>query len=379
MSTPNTVTNEDAYPQTLRFALVGVGANIAPQHLQALAGTHGATLVAACDVNPAAAERVAAADEVAFYTDVQRMLDDAAPDVVAVLTPHPFHEAVALAALEAGAHVLVEKPIAVTASEADAMIAAAERYGRTLAVSFQHRFSPLTERLKAWVEAGELGDVTRVAVSEPWLRTAAYFRIASWRATWRGEGGGVLLNQAPHALDLLTYLFGLPARVSGLTRTLRHGTECEDTAHALLEWDGGAVGYFGSSTTEPETGRRVEIVGDLGQVRVDGDTVWRTDYTPGLREHAASDPAPFGQPRFEQREPLSLTASASHAPVYADLVAAIKDRRSPRCDGRGGRESLELANAIALSSWLERPVTLPLDRAAYDAALEERRAASAVG
>ena len=373
MSSPDTVTYDEGFPKPLRFALVGVGANIAPQHLQALAVTPGATLVAACDVNPGAKERVG--DDVPFYTAAERMLEEAAPDVVAVLTPHPFHAAVAVAALEAGAHVLVEKPVAVTTSEADTMIATAGRRGLTLAVSFQHRFSPLTERLKAWVASGELGEVARVAVSEPWLRTAAYFRASAWRATWRGEGGGVLLNQAPHALDLLTYLLGSPARVTGLTRTLRHGTECEDTAHALLEWDGGTVGYFGSSTTEPETGRRVEIVGDLGLVRVDGDTVLRTDVTPGLREHAVTDPAPFGQPRLEPREPLTLTASSSHAPVYADLVAAIRENRPPRCDGPGGRASLELANAIALSSWLERPVTLPLDREAYDAALAERRAA----
>lgn len=368
-----TVQFDEGASEPLRFALVGVGANIASQHLHALAATQGAVLVAACDVNPAAAERIAGSPGVTFYTDTASMLEDAAPDVVVVMTPHPFHTTVALAALGAGAHVLVEKPIAVTTSEADAMIAAADRSGRTLAVSFQHRFSPLTERLKAWVESGELGEVTRVAVSEPWLRTAAYFHTARWRATWRGEGGGVLLNQAPHALDLLTYLFGSPARVSGLTRTQRHDIECEDAAHALLEWEDGAIGYFGSSTTEPETGRRVEIVGDLAQVRVEGDTVWRTDVTPGLREHAASDPAPFGRPRLEPWEPLSLTAGSTHAPVYADLVAAINEGRAPRCDGRAGRASLELANAIALSSWLARPVTLPLDREAYDAALEERR------
>ena len=245
--------------------------------------------------------------------------------------------------------------------------------GRLLAVSFQQRFSPLTERLSEWMASGDLGAVQRVLVNEPWLRTAAYYRKATWRATWRGEGGGLLLNQAPHALDLLTALVGLPNKVTGLTRTARHGTEAEDTAHALLEWEGGAVGYFHSSTTEPETGRRLELVCDRAKVVADGNRLQRTDYEPGLSEHAASDPEPFGRPRLHERSVEELSFGATHTPVYADLLAAIQAGRAPRCDGERGRASLELANAIALSSWTGQPVELPLDREAYDAALAERR------
>lgn len=368
----------DSYPP-LRFALVGAGANIAGQHFEAIGSTEGAVVAAVCDLDEGKASRLAERTGAPFYGDVDALLAEVRPDVVSVLTPHPFHASVAEAALAAGAHVLVEKPVAVTTSEADRMIAAAERAGRLLAVSFQHRFSPMTERLRSWVESGELGEVVRVEVTEPWLRTAAYFRAAAWRATWRGEGGGVLLNQAPHALDLLVHLLGLPARVTGLTRTVRHGIECEDTAHALLEWEGGAVGYFASATTEPETGRRLELVCDNAKVTVAGDSLHRTDIAPGLREHALSDPEPFGRPRFATREPEVLASGATHAPVYADLVAAIRQGGAPRCDGASGRMSLELANAIALSSWTGKAVELPLDRAAYDAALEERRSASLTG
>lgn len=358
----------------LRFALVGAGANIAGHHVAAIEATEGAELVAVCDVNPAHAQRLTELTGAPFFDDVERLLVEVAPDAVAVTTPHPFHAPVAAAAFRAGAHVLVEKPMAVTASEADAMIAAAERAGLVLAVSFQHRFSALTERLRAWLDGGELGAIVRVSVTEPWLRTAAYFRAAPWRATWRGEGGGLLLNQGPHALDLLTHLLGLPSRVTGRTLTARHAIECEDTAHALLEWDSGTIGYFASATTEPETGRRVELVGDRATVTVTGDTVERLDYTPGLREHAATDPEPFGRPTFDRRTPLTLAAGATHAPVYADFVAAVRSGTAPRCDGRAGRMSLELANAIALSSWSDRPVELPLDRAAYDEQLARRRA-----
>ncbi|HZJ10769.1 MAG TPA: Gfo/Idh/MocA family oxidoreductase, partial [Trueperaceae bacterium] len=315
----------------LRIALVGAGANIAGQHLAAIEANPDLELTAVCDVNTAARSRLAERTTAPFHADIETLLAESAPDIVAVTTPHPFHLPIAEAAFAAGAHVLVEKPMAVTASEADRMIAAAKRADRLLAVSFQQRFSPLTERLHEWVASGELGAVQRVAVSEPWLRTAAYFAITNWRATWRGEGGGVLLNQAPHALDLLTYLLGLPRRVTGLTRTARHGTETEDTAHALLEWEDGCVGYFHSSTTEPETGRRLELIADRAKVVAEGNLLSRTDFEPGLTHHAARDPEPFGRPRLVTWPPEELAFSATHVPVYADLVAAIREDRALRC------------------------------------------------
>jgi UDP-N-acetyl-2-amino-2-deoxyglucuronate dehydrogenase len=357
----------------LRFAVIGAGATIAPQHFDALATTEGATLVAVNDPNPSARARLAERSDAPFFEDVSTLLHQAEPDVVVILAPHPFHAPLAEAAFGAGAHVLVEKPMAVTVSEADRVIAAAERAGKTLAVVFQHRFSPMTERLRAWVASGELGAVVRVAMSEPWLRTSAYFRASPWRATWRGEGGGVLLNQGPHALDLLTHLLGLPLRVTGITRTARHAIECEDTALALLEWESGAIGTFTTSTTEPETGRRLELVTDRARIVVEGNRLRRTDFRPGLAEHAVTDPEPFGRPALTDGDEETLDPGASHAPVYADLVDAVRYGRPPRCHGEQGRMSLELANAIALSSWTQAPVPLPLDRAVYDAALAERR------
>lgn len=360
-------------PRPLRFALVGAGAAIAGQHLRAIEATSGAVLAAVCDANPAARERLAAQVDAPSFATASEVLRAVHPDVVAILTPHPLHAELALAAFDAGAHVLVEKPMAVTASEADRMIAAAKRAERTLAVVFQHRFSAMTERLRGWASSGELGATVRIAVSEPWLRTAAYFRAAPWRATWRGEGGGVLLNQGPHALDLLVHLMGQPRRVLGITRTLRHAIDTEDTALALLEWENGAVGTFVTSTTEPETGRRLEWVTDRARVVVEGDRLRRTDVEPPLAQVIATSPEPFGRPRLHEHPEERLDPGADHAAVYADLVTALRDRRPPRCTGEEGRMSLELANAIALSSWTAGSVTLPLDRAAYDAALAERR------
>jgi len=359
--------------------VVGAGAVIADQHYAAIRAVPGLELVAVCDVDEAALVRAAERTGAPHYLDLTDMLREVEPDIVSVLTPHPFHASVAIAAVEAGSHVLVEKPLAVTVSEADRMIDAATRAGKTLAVSFQQRFAPMTERLRGWLRSQELGEVQRVSVHEPWLRTAAYFEASTWRATWRGEGGGVLMNQAPHALDLLTDLLGLPAHVIGLARSTRHATECEDSAFALLEWESGTIGYFGSSTTEPQTGRRVELVCDRAKVVVEGEVLRRWDYTPGLREHAAVDADPFGSPVVLAREPERLAAGASHADVYADLLAAVTEGRPVRCGGLQAREALEVANAIAYSSWTGSQVRLPLDRSAYDAELSRRQAQTATG
>lgn len=348
----------------LRFALVGVGANIAPTHLSAIEATADAELVAACDLHEGAEAALDGSPSASFYTDHRRMLWDAAPDVVVIATPHPTHGPLVADCFEAGCHVLVEKPIAPDVAEADRMIAAARRTGRLLAVNFQHRFAPLAVRARQLLDEGAVGPLVRVLCTEPWLRTAAYFRAARWRATWRGEGGGVLLNQAPHTLDLLCHLVGMPNRVLGVARTLRHDTECEDSAHALLEFDAGALGYVSVSTVEAGARRRLEVVGERGRLDIDGDRLVLTRFEPSLDRHIAECRGPFDLPAARQEPPEAL-AGGRHVDVYRDLVRAVREGRPPRSDGESARMSLELANAITLSSHRERPVDLPLDRAAY--------------
>lgn len=361
-------------PTPLRVALIGAGANIAAQHLAALAETEDAELVAVCDPALNAEQAEARFPGAAFHADHRALLAEVRPDVTAILTPHPSHADIARDAFAAGSHVLVEKPMAVQTRDADRMIADAARHDRRLAVSFQQRFAPLAERARALIDQGVLGRLQRVSGSEPWVRTAAYFQRARWRATWRGEGGGVLLNQAPHLLDLVCHLAGMPSRVWGVTGTLHHATECEDTAHALLGYDGGATGYVASNTIEAGATRRLELVGDRARLLLEDDRLMLSEFDPPLSEHRARDPDPFGAPALRSHPPERLAVSGTHAAVYRDLVAAIREDRPCRVDGREGRMSLELANAIALSSHLERPVDLPLDRDAYAAFLEGKQA-----
>jgi predicted dehydrogenase len=367
--------------QKLRHVVIGVGANIFPLHKTALAQLPEAELVGVADINPESGQRRADELGVPFYQDHQVMLADLKPDVTSVITPHPSHAPLAIDAFNAGSHVLVEKPIAVHVGEADQMIAAAEANSRLLAVNFQHRFRPEVMAIHKLLHEGGLGQILRVTVVEPWHRTAIYFRNAGWRGTWRGEGGGVLMNQAPHGLDLICFLMGMPRRVAAWTRTTHHQIETEDTITAMLEWEGGALGTVYMSTVEAGE-RRMEIAGTGGTLRLGESAITYERFEPDLFEHIATSQNPFGSPARVAatlaidaqdssggQAAAAVGAVAGHDAVYRNLYDAILHGAPIRCDGRQGRHALELANAMIYSSQTNRPVEMPLDREGYKALL----------
>lgn len=367
----------DAGP-ILRYALIGAGASIASNHLEALARLPGIHIVGMADISPAIAMQRAATVGCPFFLDHREMLSAVQPDVVVICTPHPLHMPLALDCFAAGAHVLVEKPIAVEVAEADTMIDAADAAGCLLAVNFQERFRPAVEAAHRLIAAGEPGDLVRVLCIEPWYRTAAYYRSAAWRGTWSGEGGGVLMNQAPHTLDRLCYLAGSPASVWGWTRTLRHTIETEDTAQAMLVYPNGAPGYVEVSTLEAGTPPQLQIIGNRMALEFRGDTLNIRRFTPSLSEFSATSPEKFATPvvtveSFIPPEEMP-SGGEGHLAVHRDLREAILTGRKPRCDGRDALASLELADAITFSSFIGRAVSLPLDRAAYSALLADLRA-----
>jgi predicted dehydrogenase len=250
----------------LRYVIIGVGGVIGPSHIKALKQMPEAQIVGVSDIDAERAKPRAEEIGCPWYTDHKAMLAELKPDVAIITTPHPFHAPLALDAFAAGAHVLVEKPIAVQVAEADQMNQAADAAGRLLAVNFQQRFRPVIERAKALMDSGEIGPIVRTLCIEPWYRPAAYYKSAGWRGTWKGEGGAVLMNQGPHPLDLFCYLAGPPAKVSGWLRTRYHEIEAEDTAQAMLEYANGAPGYLALSTAETGLKRRMEIVGENGRL-----------------------------------------------------------------------------------------------------------------
>lgn len=358
----------------LRFAVIGAGASIYRFMHRPAQVAEGIHVVAACDVNIAAGQAQAAEIGCAFYEDYRAMLAEVRPDVAVIVTPHPLHETMAIDCLRAGCHVLLEKPMAVAVSQADRIIAEAEAAGRVLAINFQHRFRAVIERARALIEEGAIGPLVRTLSIDPWYRTAYYYRTASWRATWRGEGGGVLLNQAPHGLDLLCHLAGMPVKVWGWTRTRYHAIEVEDTAQAMLEYPNGAPGYLTVSSVEMGVKPSLHIVGERGTLELSGDRLTIHRLTPSSREHLLTSTEMFGAPAVSSEAFVPEEVGGKEASVYRDLVAAIREGLPPRADGRAGRMSLELANAITLSSHTGGPVSLPLDRAAYDALLADLQA-----
>ncbi|MBS3967159.1 MAG: Gfo/Idh/MocA family oxidoreductase [Truepera sp.] len=358
----------------LKHAIIGVGAGVFNMHRPALE-LEAVKVVGVADINAEAGHQRANELGCAFYTDHRAMLSETKPDIAVILTPHPSHAAIAIDCLQAGAHVLVEKPMAVQAAEADAMVEAAATAGRLLAVNFQHRNRADVRTARKLIQQGALGQLQHVAMTAAWPRTARYFKVVPWRGTWVGEGGGVLKNQAPHQLDILCHLFDLPARVLAWTRTKLHDIEAEDTVQAMMEWPSGMLGSFHVSTAEVGCAERLEIVGTGGSLQFakDGALTYerlKTDF----RTFRAESDNPFGQPA-KHAEAVELEAgSGDHVAIYQNLHEAILSGVPLTCDGVEGRKSLELANAMILSSYTGSEIGLPLDRQRYATLLEGLKA-----
>ena len=353
----------------IRYALVGGGAGIAATHLAALKKLEYAQVVGLADTNPQPMQQRADELGCTSYLDYRAMLSEVKPEVVVICAPHPLHRSIAEDASAAGAHVLTEKPMAIQVADADRMIAAAQAAGKWLVINFQQRFRTAIARAKQLIDEGAIGDLVRVFSVEPWYRPAAYYKLGAWRGTWRGEGGGILMNQSPHTMDLLCYLVGMPKKVWGWTRTRGHAIEVEDTFQAMLEFPNGAPGYITASTFETGAQKRLQVIGEHGLIEIVEETVYVSRFAQPIREFMQSCTEPFAAPA-KTTEVLDLPdVSGGHLAVYQDLQEAIWTGRPPLVTGEQGRMSLELSNAITLSSHEERAITLPLDRQAYSTLL----------
>jgi predicted dehydrogenase len=336
-------------------------------------------LVGVCDVNLEAAERQAERLGCPYFVDHREMLGTVRPDAVAVLAPHPFHRSIAIDCLAAGAHVLVEKPIAVEVAEADRMIEAASSAQRLLAVNLQHRTRGEIRAAKKLIESGRLGQIQRVEMVAIWTRTAAYYAQAGWRGTWQGEGGGVLMNQSPHNLDLVCHLVGQPSRVVAWNRTVFHSIETEDTSLAMLEWADGALGTLLVSTAQAGEPERLEIAGTRGVLELSRGGLRLLEADTDLRTFLAESPEPFGKPTLQPRAVTLEPGGGDHAAIYANFREAMDHGAPLVADGAQGRMSLELANALIYSSAKTAQVSLPLDRSAYSELLDRLRRGAGTG
>jgi predicted dehydrogenase len=322
--------------------------------------------VGVTDINEQSGKARAEELGVPFFDDHRALLRETKPDVAVVITPHPFHAEISIDALNAGAHVLVEKPIAVRVAEADAMIEAARCNDRILAVNYQHRCRGDIRAIKKLIDNGRLGQVQHFDMVAAWPRTATYYAGGGWRGTWKGEGGGVLMNQAPHNLDLVCHLMGQPTVVFAWTRTNLHKIETEDTVHAICEWENGAQGSIHVSTAEAGRPERLEIVGTAGFVQIlDGALSWKV-LDPDFADVARSSPEALPEIIATPAELAREAGEGNHLDIYRNFHDAILNGVPLVADGVEGLMSLELANAMIQSGQTSKPVSLPVDRAGYD-------------
>ncbi|MEI9940829.1 MAG: Gfo/Idh/MocA family oxidoreductase [Pseudomonadota bacterium] len=356
----------------LRIAVVGVG-NVGGSHARelSLGKVRGAMLTGVCDTSP---EALARFPRVPAFVSQSALLAAGLADAVLIATPHYDHTPLAIEALAAGLHVLVEKPLAVHKADALRMIAAYERRPNArqlFAEMLVLRADPRFRYLRALIKNGELGALRRIHwVITDCLRTDAYYRSSGWRATWHGEGGGVLLNQCPHSLDLWQWLFGMPTRVHAFCGFGRmHEIAVEDQVTAYLEYDGGLNGVFVASTGEAPGSNYLEVVGDLGKVVVERHGLKVTRNETSTLELLRTGPArvPNGSAPTEEiplaHGPSPLTA------MIQNFVDAILEGKALVAPATEGLASVELANAMIYSGITKQTVELPLDPALYAAEL----------
>lgn len=353
----------------VRIAVVGAGL-IGRRHADLIRAAPRARLAALCSRH--SGRDAAAALGCAYFDDARTLFRSGACDAVLIATPHYDHPVLSAAALDAGLHVLVEKPIAAQKADALPALAAARRHPRLVfAAMFQMRTDPRFLALRRMIRTGALGALQRVTwIITDWFRPDAYYAANAWRGTWAGEGGGVLLNQCPHQLDLLCWMCGLPERVTavcGLGR--RHRIEVEDEASALLEFPGGATGLFVASTGEAPGVNRLEVAGTRGRAILEGQELTLARNRVPSDRFCRTAREPFAAPPFAVTRRAFKPKTDQHAAVIRNFVDAILDGVPPVAPAAEGMASLELANAMLLSSLRRRPVDLPLDADAYARAL----------
>jgi predicted dehydrogenase len=356
---------------TVRFGIIGLG-NIGRYHADYLSKGRvmRAQLTAVCDAF-APLESYA---PLKTFNDPAQMFRSGDVDAVIVATPHYQHTTLGMAALSAGLHVMVEKPISAHKADAERLIAMARRHPhQVFAGMFQLRTEPRYLRLRKMLQAGELGDLVRLSwMITDWYRTEAYYASGGWRATWKGEGGGVLLNQCLHNLDVLTWLFGMPARVRGFCQLGRyHQIEVEDQVTAYLEYPNRATGVFVTSTGEAPGSNRFEIAGTRGKVVLENNRLQFTRNETDMVEFSRTATVGFAKPEVWHAEIPFSDATVPHAIVMQNFVDAILDGTPLIAPGAEGLHSVELANAMLYSSLTDQTVAMPLDGAAYEKKLQQ--------
>lgn len=360
----------------VRLGIIGLGVMGQTHARNILAGKiPRLRLVAVADSDPA---RLAKFGDLAGFATDRELIASGLVDAVLIATPHYCHTETGIAALRAGLHVLVEKPISVQRADCERLLAAHTDRRLVFAAMFNQRSDPLYRKLRELVHGGALGEIRRVQWTVTnWFRPHCYYGLSAWRATWAGEGGGVLLNQCPHNLDLFSWIFGQPSRVRGFCSFGRyHDIEVEDDVTAYFELPGGATATFIASTGEAPGTNRLEVMAENGRVVAENGTLRFTRNLVPTAKFSRTTKEPFASPAVRERVFSFKDAGAQHLAIMRNFSDAILRGAPLLAPAEEGIRSVELANAILLSSWTDDAVDLPLDSALYARWLKRKIAAS---
>ena len=326
---------------TIHIGLIG-GGNITDTHARAAREITGVEIAAIYGSSAPKVGRLCHEHGGQPYQDFDAFLKHRPLDLVIIGSPSGCHATHGIAAARSGLHVLTEKPMDISSKRADALIEAAEQTGVKLGVIFQDRLKPEILQVKQWIDAGDVGKIMLIDARVPWYRPPEYYGSSRWRGTFGLDGGGALINQGVHTVDLLLWLFGNVARVQARMRTALHAIEVEDTAVAILEFAGGPLGTLQATTAAyPGYPRRLEIMGSEGTVIIADDRIaaadLRTPRTNAVRSTARKDEGAASHVVSDVR---------GHRAVIEDFIRAIEHDSTPACDGREGRRSIELIETI---------------------------------
>ena len=356
----------------VRYGIVGAGNQGTYYALRLNGGeVENSTLTAVADINPVKIEaiRPKLSDKVKYYSDYKKMLDEGVCDAVLVAVPHYSHPEIVIECLSRGVHVITDKPAAVYTKQVEEMNAAAEKSKALYGMMFNQRTNCLYRKMKEIIASGGIGKLQRVNwIITDWFRTQNYYDSGSWRATWKGEGGGVLINQCPHQLDLVQWVVGeMPISVNGFCKYGKwHDVEVEDEVTAYFEYASGASGVFITTTGEAPGTNRFEVSGTKGKLLCENKKLYYYKNAEDSQAFSATSKESFAAPKCEVIEPETDGLNLQHVGILANFTEAILGKAELFVNGKEGMNGVELMNAIELSGWNSGArVNLPIDGDAY--------------
>jgi predicted dehydrogenase len=362
----------------MKIGIIGLG-NIGRVHATNIQNG----LIENCELVAVANQPIQSMEEferkgIACFEEGSALIESGLADAVLIALPTHLHAPLGIQALEAGMHLMMEKPLACHKAEGERILAAKQRDDQIVALMMNQRTHPCYAKIKQWIDDGAVGELQRVSwTMTNWFRPEIYYQSSPWRATWRGEGGGVLMNQCPHNLDVLQWLVGMPSSIrANCAFGKYHAIEVEDEVSAYFEFPNGATGQFSASTGESPGSNRLEIVGDLGTVITDGNTATLIRNSQSVAAFSRATDEMFGAPEttavvFQPLEPVN-----QHAAILDNFIKAARGEAALISPAEEGLQSLELAGAMIYSAWTNNTVELPLDSAAYEAAIQGKIAQS---